>query len=110
MTTPPASADVAAPAAAPRIELTILMPCLDEALTLPACIAKALRFLQTHGVTGEVLIADNGSTDGSRAALTRLHAEHANVRVVRLRRNFGQSRSRGRPAAASSCWRRRASG
>lgn len=46
--------------------LTILMPCLDEAETLATCIRKARRFLSESGVTGEVLIADNGSTDGSQ--------------------------------------------
>jgi glycosyltransferase involved in cell wall biosynthesis len=47
-------------------ELTILMPCLDEAETLAICINKAMRFLEDNGVDGEVLIADNGSTDGSQ--------------------------------------------
>ncbi len=47
------------------IELTILMPCLDEAETLATCIIKAQGFLDRHNVRGEVLIADNGSTDGS---------------------------------------------
>ncbi len=46
-------------------ELTILMPCLDEAETLATCIGKAKRFLIEADVDGEVLIADNGSTDGS---------------------------------------------
>jgi glycosyltransferase involved in cell wall biosynthesis len=46
-------------------ELTILMPCLNEARTLPACIGKARAFLARSGVVGEVVIADNGSTDGS---------------------------------------------
>ena len=46
-------------------ELTILMPCLDEARTLRICIEKALGFLQRAGVHGEVLVADNGSADGS---------------------------------------------
>jgi len=50
----------------PSCELTILMPCLDEAETLAVCIAKAQRFLQTQQLDGEVLIADNGSTDGSQ--------------------------------------------
>lgn len=45
-------------------ELTILMPCLNEALTLATCIGKAHGFLERSGVRGEVLIADNGSTDG----------------------------------------------
>ena len=48
-------------------ELTILMPCLNEAETLAVCIAKARRYLERSGVRGEVLIADNGSTDGSQA-------------------------------------------
>jgi glycosyltransferase involved in cell wall biosynthesis len=48
------------------IELTILMPCLNEAETLAICIGKAKGFLQRSGVAGEVLIADNGSTDGSQ--------------------------------------------
>ncbi len=49
------------------VELTILMPCLNEAETLALCIDKARSFLTRAGVTGEVLIADNGSTDGSQA-------------------------------------------
>ena len=48
-------------------ELTILMPCLNEAETLATCIRKARDFLARSGVVGEVLIADNGSTDGSQA-------------------------------------------
>lgn len=42
------------------------MPCLDEAETLATCIRHAMAFLSDHSVTGEVLVADNGSTDGSR--------------------------------------------
>ena len=53
-------------AATETVELTILMPCLNEAETLASCIRKARGFLAAHGVDGEVLIADNGSTDGSR--------------------------------------------
>ncbi len=48
-------------------ELTILMPCLNEAETLATCIGKAVSFLQRSGVHGEVVVADNGSTDGSQA-------------------------------------------
>jgi len=47
-------------------ELTILMPCLNEAETLATCIRKAQSFLDRAGIDGEVLIADNGSTDDSR--------------------------------------------
>lgn len=49
----------------PTLELSILMPCLNEALTLPGCIRKAMAFLAEHHIDGEVVIADNGSTDGS---------------------------------------------
>ena len=95
MTTPPASADVAAPAAAPRIELTILMPCLNEQATLPACIGKARDYLQRHGVAGEVLIADNGSTDGSQAI-----ARAAGARVVDVPvRGYGAALRAGIAAA-----------
>lgn len=48
------------------IELTILMPCLNEAETLATCIRKARSFLDHYGVNGEVMVADNGSTDGSQ--------------------------------------------
>jgi len=48
-------------------ELTILMPCLNEAETLAGCINQARRFLARSGISGEVLIADNGSTDASQA-------------------------------------------
>ena len=51
-------------------ELTILMPCLNEAETLVRCIEKARAFLERSGIEGEVVIADNGSTDGSQALAT----------------------------------------
>lgn len=59
------------------MELTILMPCLNEAETLEICIKKALQFLKTNYIEGEVIIADNGSTDGSQ-----LLAKNAGARVV----------------------------
>jgi len=49
-----------------QIELSIVMPCLNEAETLEVCIKKALTFLKSNNVSGEVIIADNGSTDGSQ--------------------------------------------
>jgi hypothetical protein len=65
-------------AARPReIELTILMPCLNEAETVAVCVRKAKGFLRRTGVEGEVLVADNGSTDGSQAL-----AEAEGARVV----------------------------
>jgi glycosyltransferase involved in cell wall biosynthesis len=58
----------------PPLELTIVMPCLNEAETLAVCIKKAQRFLAENNVVGEVLIADNGSTDGSQDIATGLGA------------------------------------
>jgi glycosyltransferase involved in cell wall biosynthesis len=55
---------------ADELELTILMPCLNEAETLAVCIGKARAFLERTGIAGEILIADNGSTDGSREIAT----------------------------------------
>ncbi|WP_084625689.1 glycosyltransferase family 2 protein [Loktanella sp. S4079] len=62
-------------------ELTILMPCLNEAETLEVCITKAMNYLKTSGVEGEVLIADNGSTDGSQEIAKRLGARVVDVPV-----------------------------
>ncbi|MFA5257920.1 MAG: glycosyltransferase family 2 protein, partial [Opitutales bacterium] len=52
-------------AEATAIELSVVMPCLNEADTLAVCIDKALRALRENGIAGEVIVADNGSTDGS---------------------------------------------
>ncbi|MGY1529173.1 glycosyltransferase family 2 protein [Luteimonas sp. A649] len=65
------SAELVAAATAADVELTILMPCLDEAETLATCIRKGRSFLDASGVDGEVLVADNGSTDGSREIAIR---------------------------------------
>jgi hypothetical protein len=74
-----------APANDGAIELTILMPCLNEAETLAVCIDKARGFLERSGVVGEVLIADNGSTDGSQ-----LIAEAHGARVAAIpERGYG---------------------
>ena len=73
------------PTRSPELELTIMMPCLNEAETIQVCIKKALGFLKRAGVSGEVLIADNGSTDGSQAL-----AESEGARVVGvLDRGYG---------------------
>lgn len=65
---PAASEDTAA------LELSIVMPCLNEAETLEVCIRKAQGFLDTHQVRGEIVIADNGSTDGSDQIARRMGA------------------------------------
>lgn len=64
-----------------EIELTILMPCLNEAETLEVCINKAKTFLEKSGISGEILIADNGSTDGSIEIAERCGARVEHVPV-----------------------------
>lgn len=56
------------------MELTILMPCLNEEDTILICINKALKFLEDNNINGEVLIADNGSTDNSRKIIAKTKA------------------------------------
>ena len=63
------------------LELSILMPCLNEAETLEICIQKALRSLRELDIAGEVIIADNGSTDGSQDIATRMGARVVPVAV-----------------------------
>lgn len=64
-----------------ELELSVLMPCLNEAETLATCIRKANAFLEREGVRGEVVIADNGSTDGSQAIAQSLGARVVDVPV-----------------------------
>jgi glycosyltransferase involved in cell wall biosynthesis len=61
------------------LELSILMPCLNEAETLEICIQKAQNYLKEAGVSGEVIIADNGSTDGSQDIVNQMGARLINV-------------------------------
>jgi glycosyltransferase involved in cell wall biosynthesis len=56
----------------PAPELSVVMPCLNEAETLQGCIEKASRFLGDNAIEGEIVVADNGSSDGSRAIAERL--------------------------------------
>jgi len=68
-------------------DLTILMPCLNEARTLSTCIDKAQRFISRRRISAEILVADNGSTDGSQAIAAALGA-----RVVRVEnRGYGNA-------------------
>ncbi len=62
-----------------QLELSVVMPCLNEADTLATCIEKAQRAMAEHGIVGEVVIADNGSTDGSVEI-----AERRGARVVHV--------------------------
>jgi hypothetical protein len=62
-----------------ELELTILMPCLDEAQTIGECVTRAMGYLRRSGVAGEVLVADNGSRDGSQAIARSLGARVVQV-------------------------------
>jgi glycosyltransferase involved in cell wall biosynthesis len=82
---PPVSGVGGTEAAEP--EVTILMPCLNEAETVATCVRKALGFLGRTGIVGEVLVADNGSSDGSPEL-----ARNAGARVVRVaRKGYGRA-------------------
>jgi len=63
------------------IELSIVMPCLNEAETLETCVRKAQKAIAELGISAEVLVADNGSTDGSREITTRLGARLVDVKL-----------------------------
>jgi glycosyltransferase involved in cell wall biosynthesis len=78
-----------------ELELSIVMPCLNEAETLATCIRKAQQFLRAFGVAGEVIVADNGSTDASREI-----AESQGARVVLVSEKGYGSALQGGIAAA----------
>jgi len=81
------------------LSLTIMMPCLNEAETIARCIEKAKIGLERSGVTGEILIADNGSTDGSQAI-----AEKLGARVVAVKLKGYGNALRGGIEAARGKW------
>ena len=77
------------------IELTILMPCLNEEETLEKCIKKAKKFIEKNKIKGEILIADNGSTDRSIAI-----ANANGVRVINVPvKGYGSALIAGSKAA-----------
>lgn len=70
-----------------NIELSVVMPCLNEAETIETCIRKAFTWMEKNGVNGEVVIGDNGSTDGSQKMATDLGA-----RVIDIpRKGYGSA-------------------
>jgi glycosyltransferase involved in cell wall biosynthesis len=80
------------------VELSVVMPCLNEAETLEACIVKAQDALGEAGISGEIIVADNGSTDGSVEIAQRLGAK-----VVRVEaRGYGSALMGGIAAAAGT--------
>ncbi len=80
---------------APDVELTVLMPCLNEVETIATCIKKAQQALCDHKIVGEVLVADNGSTDGSPQIAARLGARVIHVEA----RGYGSALMAGIEAA-----------
>jgi hypothetical protein len=77
------------------LDLTILMPCLNEAETLAICVRQAVDAIKASNISGEVLVADNGSTDGSQAI-----AEAEGARVVNVpTRGYGAALIAGIEAA-----------
>ncbi|HEV3258601.1 MAG TPA: glycosyltransferase family 2 protein [Gemmataceae bacterium] len=83
----------AADSAAP--EVSVVMPCLNEAETLEACIHKARKAFQDHHIDGEIVVADNGSTDGSQEIAARLGARVVPVAA----RGYGSALQAGIAAA-----------
>src|SRR4051812_46625019 len=96
----PMQALLAEPCALPEsnaddVEVSVVMPCLNESRTVGRCVDKALASLHALGVKGEVIVADNGSADGS-PALARAHG----ARVVAVeRRGYGSALQAGIAAA-----------
>jgi glycosyltransferase involved in cell wall biosynthesis len=84
-----------APESVANVELSIVMPCLNEAETLATCIRKARMACEAHGIPHEVIVADNGSVDGSREI-----AEREGARVVPVhQKGYGMALMGGIAAA-----------
>lgn len=80
-------------------EVSIVMPCLNEAETIGTCISKGKKSFEVLGIDGEILVADNGSTDGSREIAQKLGA-----RVVRVAEKGYGNALRGGIEAAAGKW------
>jgi glycosyltransferase involved in cell wall biosynthesis len=84
----------AAPSPDP-VEISIVMPCLNEAETLATCIQKAQQAIQKDGLSAEIIVADNGSTDGSQMIAAELGAQVVPVK----RKGYGSALIGGIDAA-----------
>jgi glycosyltransferase involved in cell wall biosynthesis len=96
MSSAPSDRGVAAPVSSEEsVEVSVIMPCLNEADTLAVCISKAQHALRSSGISSEIIVADNGSTDGSPEI-----AEGLGARVVRVaERGYGSALMGGIAAA-----------
>ncbi len=96
---PPISHDANESVAPAEVELSVVMPCLNEADTLATCILKAQQAMAEHGIRGEIVIADNGSTDGSPQIAASLGA-----RVVHVaEKGYGNALRGGIQASRGKC-------
>ncbi|VEP17042.1 putative glycosyl transferase [Hyella patelloides LEGE 07179] len=77
------------------VEVSIVMPCLNEAETLATCVRKAQSYLSENNVSGEVIVADNGSSDGSQQIARSMNARVVNVPT----RGYGSALKEGIAAA-----------
>src|SRR5713226_3206072 len=91
-----------APEAQGGVDVSVVIPCLNKANSVGICVSKAMEAFRATGLRGEVVVADNGSTDGSIEI-----AEKMGARVVRVeQRGYGSALRAGLPrrAARSSSW------
>src|ERR1700752_1525402 len=80
------------------VQVSVVIPCLNEANSLAICVGKAMKAFETGGLKGEVVVADNGSTDGSIEI-----AEERGARVVRVpERGYGAALRAGIAASQGS--------
>jgi glycosyltransferase involved in cell wall biosynthesis len=92
---PPVSRDLAARRSREGVLVSVVIPCLNEAESIAGCVRSARETLRSAGFAGEVLVADNGSTDGSRDL-----ARAAGARIVdEPRRGYGRAYQAGFAAA-----------
>jgi glycosyltransferase involved in cell wall biosynthesis len=75
----------------PSALISVVVPLYNEQATIEALYDEVRDAIGGMGCSWEIIYVDDGSTDGSHQALVRLHEAHDNVRVVRLRRNFGKA-------------------
>src|SRR5882757_106966 len=87
---------IAEPGAAARVEVSVVIPCLNEAANVATCVASARSAMEAAGIAGEVIVADNGSDDESAAI-----ASAAGAKVVHEpRRGYGSAYLAGFAAAS----------